>query len=280
MAKHKQPDVFSYLDYRAFLQDFYTAKKEENSTFSFRSFARRVGVRGPSHLKRIIDGERSLSGAMIERYAHVIGLDTEEAQYFSHLIRFNDARKSADREKAYENLTRFKRYRRAHQLDYKEGQYFGTWYIPAIRELVVRKDFDEDPAWIAEQLRPSITIREVKSALSTLFELNLLVRDNEGRIRQSDPMVSTGSQTRSVHIACYHRVLLERASEAIDLFSAQERDLSGVTLCIGKNRVVDLKKRIAEFRKELLARFDEEEGVQVVQVSFQLFPLTNEAKDE
>ena len=36
-------DVFQYLDYRAFLRDWYQAHNRDGRSFSFRAFARRAG---------------------------------------------------------------------------------------------------------------------------------------------------------------------------------------------------------------------------------------------
>ena len=52
------PLVFRYLDARAFLGDYYKAKKAERRAFSFRAFSRRAGLKSPNHLKRVIDGDR------------------------------------------------------------------------------------------------------------------------------------------------------------------------------------------------------------------------------
>lgn len=268
------PDVYGYLDYREYLKDFYEAEKGRSPTFSFRNFSRRIGVKSPSHMKRVIDGERSLTPTMVERYAKAIGLDLEATAYFGQLVQLNDARTPADREHAYQRLSASRHYRRAHRLDAHQAEYCAHWYIPAVRELAARSDFEDDPTWIADQISPAITVREAKGALDTLFELGLLVRDARGRVTQRDAVVSTGAQTKWVHVTRYHRAMLKQASDAIDHFRAEERDLSAVALGIDGNAMPRLKQRLSEFRQELLRDFSASDPDQIVQIGLQIFPLT------
>ncbi len=273
--------MFDYLDYRALLADYYTLKKSEGRGFSYRAFSRRAGLRSPNHLKRVVDGERNLTPEMATRYAAAMGLDGEPAAYFCDLVAFNQAKTGRERNAAYQRLTGFRGYRKAQKLDLETAAYHATWYLPAIREMAVRSDFRDDPAWIAKRLRPSITTAEAKKALDTLFYLGLLSRDDEGRVVQAEPVATTGPQTEGMHIGNYHREMLGRAAEAIDVIPAAERDISSLTMCVGEDGLRRLKERIRRFRQELIAlATEEEEGEQVVQLGIQLFPLTTRRRDE
>jgi len=52
--------VYAYLDYRAFLRDYYAERKAASRAFSYRAFSKRAGVSAPNYLKLVIDGKRSL----------------------------------------------------------------------------------------------------------------------------------------------------------------------------------------------------------------------------
>jgi uncharacterized protein (TIGR02147 family) len=222
-----------------------------------------------------MDGERNLSQRMAGRFAKALGLDQDDATYFARLVQFNQASSSAERAKLYSKLTGFRRYRKARPLDAAHAAYHSTWYLPAVRELAARKDFHEDPDWIARTLWPSVTAAEAAEALQTLLSLGLLVRNDKGRILQGDALVSTGPEARSLHVASYHRTMLERAEQSIDDVPAPERDISSLTLCVGVDGLSRLKSRIQRFRRELLELSSEDEDPkQVVQVNLQLFPLS------
>jgi uncharacterized protein (TIGR02147 family) len=268
-------DVFGYLDYRAFLRDVYNARKTKGRGFSYRSFSRKAGLKSPNYLKLVIDGERNLSADMAGRFAEACNLGEDEARYFVDLVAFNQATTLAERNKHYSKLTGYQRYRKAHKLDLAHAAYYSAWYMPAIRELAARNDFSDDPAWIAEQLVPPITKLDAERSLQVLVELGMLVRDSGGRLRQADVLLSTGPETRGLHIAAYHRGMMERAMESIDVVAASERDISSLTVCLGANGLRSFKERVQRFRRELLELSAlEDEPEQVVQINFQLFPLS------
>lgn len=268
-------DVFAYLDYRAYLRDYYNARKAAGRGFSYRSFSRRAGLKSPNYLKLVMDGERNLSADMAERFAQACGLKDDEVRYFVDLVNFGQAASLAERNQHYGRLTGFQRYRNAHKLDLAHAAYYSAWYMPAIRELVARADFRADPSWIAEQLIPPIAPTEAARALETLLELGLLVKDEGGVLRQADALLSTGPETRGLHIASYHRAMMQRAMESIDLVPAHQRDISSLTLCLGEAGLRAFKERVQRFRKELLELSAlEPKPEQVVQINFQLFPLS------
>lgn len=269
------PDVFQYLDYRAFLRDYYLDRKERGRGFSYRAFSRKAGLRSPNYLKLVIDGERNLTVSMAGRFAAACGLGGEAAQFFADLVAFNQAQTGAERNSHYARLTGFRRYRAAHQLEMAHAAYHSTWYLPAIRELAARSDFSEDPDWIAARLVPPIARAEAERGLQILLSLGLLERDAEGRVIQGEKLVSTGPETAGMHIGNYHRTMMERAAASIDLVRAAERDISSLTLCLGEDGLRRLKERIQRFRRELLELSAlEDDPRQVLQINLQLFPLS------
>jgi uncharacterized protein (TIGR02147 family) len=274
-------DVFAYLDYRAFLRDYYVARKASGRAFSYRSFSRRAGLSSPNYLKLVIDGERNLSAHMALRFAEACGLKGDDERYFVDLVAFGQAASLSERSRHYARLTGFQRYRQAHKLDLAHAAYYSAWYMPAIRELAARSDWTPQPDWIARQLRPAITASEAKRALVTLLELGLLVEHADGSIKQQDALLSTGPETRGLHIASYHRAMTQRAMDSIDELPPSERDISSLTLCLGRDGVRAFKERIQRFRKELLElSAHEADPEQVVQINFQLFPLSRRRDEE
>lgn len=266
-------DVFGYLDYREFLADLYAAKKPHG--FSYRSFARTAKLGAPNYLKLVIANERNLTPAMATRFAAACGLRGDAALFFVRLVEFNQARTSHERESTYASLAAFSRYRDAHKLECAHAAYHANWYIPAIRELCASPAFVCEPGWIARVLVPAIKPQEAKKALDVLFELGLLVHHADGTVRQCVSVVSTGSQTRGMHITRYHAEMMRRATAAMELVPAAERDISSLTLCLSSDGVARLKERIQTFRRELIELAENEtRRERAVQVNFQLFPLS------
>ncbi|MDH5674113.1 MAG: TIGR02147 family protein [Myxococcales bacterium] len=273
MSKRASIDVFRYLDYRAFLAEYYRIKKRRG--FSYRAFSRRAGLASPNYLKLVIEAKRNLTPEMALTFAEACELHGEASEYFAQLVRFNQARDDETRNDAYHRLSGFRRYRRAQKLELAHAAYHATWYLPAIRELVSSSQFREDPAWIGRQLMPEVKPREVRAALDTLLELELLERDPEGHLLQTSAVVTTGAQTQSMHIGNYHREMMQRAAHSIELVPAAERDLTSVTFCIEPSQMPAFKERLTRFRRELLDLSDSAgPRARVMQLNLQLFPLT------
>lgn len=274
MPRSRDIDVFDYLDYRAFLRDVYLHRKER-SGLSYRGFSRRAGLRSPNYLKRVIDGERNLTSEMTSRFAKALGLDKEATAYFLDLVSFNQAKSATERNTHYGRLTGFRRYRKARPLELAHAAYHSRWYLPAIRELAARHDFRDDPEWIAKALLPPISKAEAASALAVLLELGLLVRGKGGRIGMGEAVLSTGAEVRGLHIGNYHRMMMERAAQSISDVLPEDRDISSLTMCLSDDGLRKIKERIRRFRRELLDLAAlEDDPSQVVQVNFQLFPLS------
>ena len=126
---------------------------------------------------------------------------------------------------------------------------------------------------------PKITVAEAKRALRTLLELGFLVEDESGSLVQADEVVSTGPEMQHVHIARYHMMMMERAVASIDLVAPEQRDISAITLLVGPDGLERLKRRMQRFRRELIQlSLLDKRGAQVVQMNFQMFPLSTDAK--
>jgi uncharacterized protein (TIGR02147 family) len=273
MTTAVDPDVFAYLDYRGYLRALYDSRKRRGA--SYRSFARRAGLRSPNYLKLIIDGDRNLSASMAKQFAKACDLAPEGQRYFLLLVEFNQARSSEARAHAHTALRRLRGPSRFAGLDAALDAYHSLWYLPAIRELVASPHFREDPRWLARQLLPAITTAEARRSLAVLLELGLLVRDEQGALRQASTTVTTGPEARSRQLKRFHRTMMDHAKSSIERVAPPERDISGLTLCLGEHGLSLVKRAIQRFRHELLELSAlEQDGRQVVQLNFQLFPLT------
>lgn len=268
-------DVFSYHDYRLFLADFYAAKKPEG--FSYRAFSAAAGLGAPNYLQLVIVGKRNLSQEMAATFAATCGLSREGSRYFAALVAFNQANDAEERNAHYASLVSFGRYRRAHQLALAEAAYHSTWYLPAVRELVLSPHFRNDPAWIATALVPSISAEEAKYAIETLLELGLVHPDQDGRLRQRSSVVSTGALPGGLHLRNYHAEMMRRATAAMETFAPAQRDLTALTMCVSPAAFERIKARLADLRREVIDICETDVGSsQVLQLNLQLFPLSQD----
>ncbi|MEN9577594.1 MAG: hypothetical protein RJA70_603 [Pseudomonadota bacterium] len=104
-SRPTDPDVFDYLDYRAYLRELYSARKKRGS-FSYRAFSLRAQLKSPNYLKLVIDGERNLTQPMAKRFAVACGLAGQASSFFCELVAFGQAGGIDERNDIYLRLHR------------------------------------------------------------------------------------------------------------------------------------------------------------------------------
>src|SRR6186997_2681837 len=98
--------VFEYLDYRAYLRDFYREQKAKSRAFSHRAFSRRAGLRSSNYLSLVMKGARDLSSDMAPRFAKACGLIKHEADFFCDLVAYSQAKTTEEKRRLHERLAR------------------------------------------------------------------------------------------------------------------------------------------------------------------------------
>lgn len=272
----ERPDIFSFLDYRAYLDQWLAWRKSVNHRVSHRAIARRVGERSPSFLADVIKGRRNLTAVRRDALSGVLDLDDEESHFFTLLVAFDQAGDLDEKQRVWERVAGTKRFRAARRLDGDSYAYLTRWFYPAVRELVRRKDFQEDAEWIAGQLRPRISTDEAQDALDALWNLGMLQRDEDGTISQAEGSIATPRQVQGMAVHGYHRGMLQRAREGIGTLPPAERHFVGVTVCIPETLVPRLKRELDEFASWILDLCEQEgdDAERVYQVNFNFVPLS------
>jgi len=84
-VQNMKPTIYTYLDHRSFLSDWFAWKKTTNRRFSHRGFARRIGQRSPSVVVDVIAGRRNLTSDIEQAFIDGMKLSQSEARFF-HLL--------------------------------------------------------------------------------------------------------------------------------------------------------------------------------------------------
>jgi len=274
-------NIFEYLDYRAFLGDAYRDLKAKQSGFSYRWFSRKAGLSSPNFLKLVIDGKRNLTSSTAEKFANALSLTRQESDFLMDLIGFNQATSAAEKNRYYARIGRYREHRLTRSLERDAFEYLSCWYYPAVRELVACEGFCEDPEWIAAALVPPISPAQANRSINLLLKLGLLERDETGGLKQGDPLISTGSEVRSLAVGNFHRQMMARAAAAIEDVDPEERSITSITISLSDTTFQQFKEKIAVLRSELMS-LSAEEGAptRVMQFNFQAFPLAKSKDSE
>lgn len=276
------PSVYAFLDYRAYLSAWFDAKKAAAPSFSHRAFVARTGQRSPSLLSDVIAGRRNLTQAGIEGFQRALSLGAADGRFFRLLVALDQAETPTEKNDVWVDILATRRFRDARRLEGDGMRYLSNWIHPAIRELANREDFHDDAAWVASQIRPRITARQARHALDLLFELELLVRHDDGRVTHGGGSVVTPHEVAGLAVHNYHRGMLELATQSLDRVAPSERHFLGVTVSTPPELIPELKAEFNAFQErilELCANADPP-AEQVLQFNLHFFPLSTPGSGE
>ena len=274
-----EPVIYRYLDFRAFLRDWYAWRQAQDPKFSRRQFARLAGKRSPGLLTTVMEGDRQLTPPMVRAFAQAMELSADEAAFFGALVQLDQASDSMTRNEAWRRVSASKAFREARPLQGASVEYLSHWWYPVVRELAHRHDFVPDPSWIAKHTRPPITEAQARRAVEVLLRLGLLREDEEDGLVPADGVLTTPHEVEGMAVHNYHLGMLERAAESIERFEPELRHLVAATLPVPESLVPVIKQELNALQERLgdLAEQTEEDIERVVQIHLVMFPLSDTA---
>jgi len=274
----KRPSVFDYLDYREFLKDLFSYKKEQNKNFSLAVFSRKAGITSRNYLKRIVDGERHLSTQNIPKFCIGFDLSKKESLFFEALVHYNQANDDIGKKHYFHLLCAASENEKNSAMELIKNQYevFSHWYILAIRELLWLTDFQENTTYIAKKLKGKISPKEAEQALKVLQKCGLTKRNDEGRLVPSSPRIRYNQDIINMQVREFHNQMLDRTKEAMRDDSFESWNARALTLAIPQNKSKEIQEEINQFFNTINNKYTLEEPLcqQVIQVNIQMFELT------
>ncbi|HEX2957330.1 MAG TPA: TIGR02147 family protein [Chitinispirillaceae bacterium] len=134
--------IYTYFDYRKYLNDLFDNKKNQNSALSLRAISSRIGINSGT-LVRILNGERNISKKLVPSFTSFLKLKGKETLYFISLVEFNQAKNNEQRRLLYDQLITLRNeYRKPMNPD--KFEYYENWYNVAIREILNFFPFHDD----------------------------------------------------------------------------------------------------------------------------------------
>ncbi len=273
-------DIYNYLNYRIYLRDAQEHLKSRSPSFTVRYIATKVGYKSPGHITWILQGKRNLPKKKIPQFARVFKLNKKETHYFEVMVLYTDAKKHFDKKYHFEKLVSLQK--SENRIVGKDKlAYWDAWYHSAIRELVALHRISDDYKRVAKMLIPRITPSEAEKSLKLLSRIGFIKKDERGYYHRVDKVVTTGEKWQSLAIRQYQLNTLDLAKKGLETLPKEERDISTVTVSISEKRFREIRKRLREFRQEIItpARTDNNPE-RIYHLGLQLFPLSEPSKGE
>lgn len=267
--------IFEYMNYREFLRDFYTEKKRKTPYFSYRLFSEKAGFKAPNLLKLVMDGKRNLTKESVFKFSKALKLKRSEDEYFENLVFFNQSKTLEEKNAYLQRLMKYRRREDVRTIESAEFEYYSAWYHPVVRELATAIDFKNDYRRLGSMVVPSISASEARKSVELLLKLGFVKHNDKGVLVVSEPVLTTKPPVTSVAVANFHRHMLQLASESIERFGPEERNVTGLTLRISEETRKAMVEKLRQVRQELLdMAVADEHADRVVQINMQVFPLT------
>ncbi len=274
-------EIYEYLNYRIFLNDYYLFRKSERASFSLRFFGDKIGI-DASYLSKIFKEERHISAKSQATLCEYLKLSDEEERYLLVLILFNKAKKEEERSLYFEKLLSL-RPTKQKNLEQSQYHFYSQWYYAALRAVLEFYPFYEGDSYrlLGEQLSPAIGAVQTKEGVELLLKLDLIYISDEGKYLLSDKAISTGDTWRSIAITNYQKKVIELSSESLARHSKEHRDISTVTMNITQKEFKIVQTMLKEFRSSVIEFANEvEDPNQTYQLNMQMIPLSQAVNDE
>lgn len=235
--------------FRETLKAALEARCAQNPRYSLRAFARDLGI-SPSRLSDVLNGRYGLSRAAAAQIAKFLGMNARETDAFCDQVDSVHARDRRQRAAARERVAGASAEYQALTLD--GFQVIADWYHYAILELTQTKNFKNDPTWIAKRL--GLSVHVVQAAIERLQRLDLL-EEKEGKLFPTGDFTASPDGIPSEAIRKFHRQVMEKAIQAVDFQTVEERDMSSIVLAFDTRRMEEAKADIKRFRRAFDAKY-------------------------
>ena len=267
-------NIFEFTDFREYLRTYFANRKRIDPKFSHRWLASRLDLSTSNFIMLVMQGKRNLSPPVRSRMSEVFKHSRKEADYFENMVNFIQAKSGKEKDLYFSRMTALRKSVKVDRIKEWQYEYYSNWYNPVIRELVASQGFDGNPANLCKLLQPSITPKQAKRSIDLLVKLGM-IRKAGSRYEQTNSVISTDPEVNSLAIVNFHRSMGTLAVEALDRKKKDERNITSVTININADTYDAVRKKIDDFRQELLALADSiPQGERVYQVNFQLFPVS------
>jgi uncharacterized protein (TIGR02147 family) len=269
MNLDKMRFMFEYQNYIDFLQDELLRRTSANRAYSLRAFAKALGL-SSGELSEILRGKRKLSLKSAVKISKSLGLNSIETKHLISLIG-NEINEKSLSDKEIKSVNEA-------QLSIDQFTVISEWYHFAILNLADCKNFNWSYSYISKKL--NIKPFEVKIAIEKMIHVGLIKKsydkNGEVRLKVSEDFVMPQSGIPSTAIRKYHKQILNKAIEALEIQSVDERDITGIGLSLNKIDIKSFKKDISAFQDFLIEKYSKGKKERAYQLEMALFALSED----
>lgn len=264
------------MDYREYIRDYYTERKTFG--FSWNAFASSAGFSSPVFLQYVCEAKKNLSEKTASQVASAMGLVGYEVDFFELLVAYGNAKDDKSKKAVLERISVFAETHRVRVTGADEYEFFKSWKNSVVREIAPAL-----PGATHKQLsiasRRRIPTVEIAKILDFLLQSGYLEVDENGCYHQVNRSLKMSGEQNTIRKSVardLQRQMTELALDALEKEPAENRNMTGVTLGITRDKYAQIVQELAECRRRIVAIAASDDATEeVYRLNMQLFPLTD-----
>lgn len=239
-----------------------------------RAYARDIGIL-PSRMSEIMSGKKGFSIMRATEIAACLKLQGRDLEMFITSVAAKHSRSSSAKKTALEKFEKLVRQDGFSHFDLEKFKIVSDWHHIGILNMVRLKEFSSRTEWIAQRL--GISNHEAEDAIQRLIQHGLLFKDETGKLRETNASLATPSEIPSEEIRKFHKQVMKKAEQSLEVHPVEERDFSSVTMAIQKDKLAEAKEMIREFRRKFCQAVESptDDADRIYSINIQFIPMDN-----
>ena len=270
--------VFEFDDFRKYLNHVRIHYPGMRRPITLERWAKKLNYRSPRSIAMVLKGQRLPSEELIIAFSVDLNHSEAERRYFELLVRKEKYQGNLPKAIADELHKLNPQLVRRKTLEAEVFTYVSAWHNYVVLQLFSTPGFQCDSDWISKRLGGKLTKEDVDASLNLLERLNLIKRDENGKMCRSADNLFTMEDIPSAAVRRHHSEQMEQARDALQRQPMNEREFTCLTLRVSRSKIAEVKKAIREFRDKFDRDFFDEDSKDICQLNLQFFFHTSEDK--
>lgn len=270
----KQNSIYSYLDYRLFIKDWYNTQLLSKNPLSYRAIASAVGYNSPAHITMILKGKANLSQQHISNFSQLFKLNKRESEFFELIVNFNQEKNKDNKQILLKKIVKFNKSSTT-LLTSDQFEYYQKWYYSVIHDILSFYKFNGDFNELAAMVEPSITAREARKAIRLLERLNFIQSRPDGGYDCHYKGISAYSEGTSLVLSSYAEKMIDSSKHALNKMPDNERVISWSGFSASEEMFQKIKEEARAFRKKIIEMVQSDPNPnKAYHLNLQIFPVS------
>ncbi len=221
--------IFETESVQSFLQQEFDRRIRTNPRYSLRAYSRSLGLSSGA-LSEILRAQRPVSLKVAAKVAKSLGFNAAEKKRLfelTNLDKQNSLMNTASFVETEINLEQKK-------LDEDTFHLVSEWHHFAILNLMDCEGFVWSASYIAKRL--GVTMAQAQTAMNLLLRVGLVIQ-KQGKFQSVQDYVLAPDGITSEAIRSYHRQIMGKAIEALEVQNVAEREMSGIGFAVDPARL-------------------------------------------